>query len=138
MQFLLVTLLTPISLRTRWDELLTDKAERYTAILLNISAKRVKSPSSEFSVVPTRRDNCSLSTDSHGSYQGDVSRPRDYWVNAHSAALSLFPSDRFYAGSGMPPAGPSPQTFPLTSLLTSHVAHSPSFSVLIQLGVFGW
>lgn len=39
----MVALLVPISLRSRWDEPLTDNAERYTAILVNIYAKQLKS-----------------------------------------------------------------------------------------------
>jgi hypothetical protein len=47
----------------------------------------------EVSVVPTTQSNCSLGTDFHGSFQGDISRPRGYCVNVRSVVLPLFPSD---------------------------------------------
>jgi hypothetical protein len=40
--------------------------------------------------------------------------PRRYWVNAHSVALPLPPPTQSYTGSGLLPAGPSPQTLPLS------------------------
>jgi hypothetical protein len=46
------------------------------------------------------------------------------------------PDTIFYTCSGLLPAGPSPQTLPLSSLLISHVAPLPYFPALIQLCLF--
>jgi hypothetical protein len=43
--------------------------------------------------------------------------------------LSVVPQP--HTCSGLLSAGPSPQILPLSSLLISHVAHSPSLPVLI-------
>jgi hypothetical protein len=43
-----------------------------------------------------------------------------------------------YTGSCLLPAGPSPQTLPLSSLLISHVAHSPSLLVFTYIAGCFW
>jgi hypothetical protein len=58
-----------------------------------------------------------------------------YWVKAHSAALDFFPIPDQSSAAYRPPSATCwfdlQHTLPLSSLLISHVAYSPSLPVLI-------